>query len=223
MPSKLTQRTYFLLCLLMRIQTCVRWGSRHVSDEDPDMCQMRIQTCVRWGSRHVPKACQTVTSGQSRSSTLKMWRLKGTVTMKQAVMRRRMKNIPRINQTAALIYSMIKTGGGDLNDFSILEVYDPYDPYDPFLGKRRFVKKSWNQEKSWEITGLYFVAGCLIHPGRVLPWVILTIKGRSYSYQCLLFLVMKGYYSHFPMTTVWTHRDRSSPNNSSHIRPDFLH
>ena len=80
MPSMLTQITSCYACwwgsrhvsdedpdedpdmCQMRIQTCVRWGSRHVSDEDPDMCQMRIQTCVRWGSRHVsdedPDMCQ---------------------------------------------------------------------------------------------------------------------------------------------------------------------
>ena len=67
-----------------------------LADEDPDILQDAVT--------HVSKARQT--SGQSRSSTehkvrktLKMWRLKGTtVTMKQGVTRRRMKNIPRINQ-----------------------------------------------------------------------------------------------------------------------------
>ena len=73
MPSMLTQRTLFLLCLLMRIL---------------------LQDALT----HVSKARQT--HGQSRRSTehevrktLKMWRLKGTVMTRQ-----RMNNIPRINR-----------------------------------------------------------------------------------------------------------------------------
>ena len=68
-----------------------------LADEDPDILQDAVT--------HVSKALQTrQTSGQSRSSpehkvrkTFKMWGLKGTVMMKQAVTRRMMKNIPRIN------------------------------------------------------------------------------------------------------------------------------
>ena len=66
-----------------------------LADEDPDILQDAVT--------HVSKARQT--SGQSRSSTehkvrktLKIWGLKGTAMMKQGVTRRRMKNIPMINQ-----------------------------------------------------------------------------------------------------------------------------
>ena len=83
-------------------KTAIQRNAFHTHLENPLVAMLADPDILQ----DVSKALQTrQTSGQSRSSTehkvrktLKMWGLKGTVMMEQAVTRRRMKNIPMINE-----------------------------------------------------------------------------------------------------------------------------